>query len=322
MNVAKFKPGDLVWYHPVIGEDEGKLAGVIATERFTVGSGHGVYHVDLEAPHPANGHERIHGAYEKALSPRERTWEPPEGFNLAENMTVPSEMLLCPSEMLLCTACSGAPPSSASPSGALDEQIAHARGLFAQWHEVEHEGSIIFNLIVTTDSVAAELRDEESGAHELETALTADLAVQRLVFVLEERLASGDLTHAEELFSGILRACRSGAHTNEGTAYPYWVIARRRKNSEIVLLAGVWFSREAAEEHLENKAHRYPKSAFVWCDSAHASFHLRMLHDLAAVLADGTLSAKKRRDRIIALHTSARAAGYNFEAVNEEEVRP
>lgn len=60
----------------------------------------------------------------------------------------------------------------------------------------------------------------------------------------------------------------------EGTAFPFWYVAVKGGallGRPVMVSHGIWFSREAAEEHLRNKAHRYPKTAFVYCDSAHDS---------------------------------------------------
>lgn len=70
------------------------------------------------------------------------------------------------------------------------------------------------------------------------------------------------------------------------TAYPYWAVAVRCSpvggTGTIKQVSdGIWFSRESAETHLRNKAHRYPKTAFIWCFSGCASFGgLRALYDL------------------------------------------
>ena len=56
----------------------------------------------------------------------------------------------------------------------------------------------------------------------------------------------------------------------EATAFPFFVIAEETKRHKIVLLAGVWFSRVAAEEALEASRHNFP-GAFVYCASGHLS---------------------------------------------------
>lgn len=66
----------------------------------------------------------------------------------------------------------------------------------------------------------------------------------------------------------------------EATAYPVWVILSGKRTMRFE--AGPWFSREAAEVHLKAKAHRYPKSAYVYCASGHMSGDYRALCEEAA----------------------------------------
>ena len=80
---------------------------------------------------------------------------------------------------------------------------------------------------------------------------------------------------------------------NEATAYPFWFIAVRGLNGRNVILAGVWFSRQSATEHLKAKSYRYSKSAFVYCASGNDSYDWRTLLDsvrsaVAASKADGS----------------------------------
>mgnify|MGYP001809890666 CR=1 FL=1 len=85
------------------------------------------------------------------------------------------------------------------------------------------------------------------------------------------------------------------ASDNEATACPFWYIAvkggsvQRGRNT---ILRGVWFSREEAEAHLRLKAHRYPKTAFVYCDSGHDSYHMRQMFTLAKQIAESDDQAK------------------------------
>ena len=61
---------------------------------------------------------------------------------------------------------------------------------------------------------------------------------------------------------------------NEGTAFPFWYVAVKGGallRRPVMISHGIWFSRAAAEDHLRAKRHQYPKSAFVYCDSAHDS---------------------------------------------------
>lgn len=57
----------------------------------------------------------------------------------------------------------------------------------------------------------------------------------------------------------------------EGTANPFWIIVTLRRGGDILYHAGPWFSRAAAEAHLDGKRHRYGKSAVVYCASGHMS---------------------------------------------------
>lgn len=67
----------------------------------------------------------------------------------------------------------------------------------------------------------------------------------------------------------------------EATSYPFWFVASKAGLGRGLIIEsnGVWFSREAAEDHLKNKRHRYSKNAFVWCASGHMSTQLRSVYD-------------------------------------------
>ena len=67
---------------------------------------------------------------------------------------------------------------------------------------------------------------------------------------------------------------------NEGTRSPYWVIIDPRQNFNIndegvyniaSAFAGIWFSRESAQNHLDNQRHNFSKNAVVFCCSGHHS---------------------------------------------------
>ena len=76
---------------------------------------------------------------------------------------------------------------------------------------------------------------------------------------------------------------------NDGTEYPVWVIAVKAGavGGVRVVSSGFWFSRPRAQEHLRNKAHRYPKNAFVYCESMHDSYGgMRMLYELMRELRE------------------------------------
>jgi len=71
---------------------------------------------------------------------------------------------------------------------------------------------------------------------------------------------------------------------NESTAYPVWGIVSNAGLGKIAWHSGPWFNREDAEDHLKNKAHRYPKSAKVYCFSGTMSWHYREIVDAAREL--------------------------------------
>lgn len=80
------------------------------------------------------------------------------------------------------------------------------------------------------------------------------------------------------------------SHTdNEATAIPIWFIACRAgaaHRGRQVMIRGFWFNREDAERHLNAKRHRYPKTAYVYCDSGHDSWHIKELYALARAEKD------------------------------------
>ena len=57
---------------------------------------------------------------------------------------------------------------------------------------------------------------------------------------------------------------------NENLLFPYWVIVQPKWGNDI-LLAGVWFSREDAEHHLQSRRNLYGRRAVVRCMSAAVS---------------------------------------------------
>ena len=75
-----------------------------------------------------------------------------------------------------------------------------------------------------------------------------------------------------------------GEDGNEGTAFPFWYVAVKGGGllrRPVMVSHGIRFSREAAEKHLQNKKHRYAKTAFVYCDSAQDSWAgLRALYEI------------------------------------------
>lgn len=61
----------------------------------------------------------------------------------------------------------------------------------------------------------------------------------------------------------------------ESTAYPVWIIVQ--SEDSMVYLAGPWFSREAAEQHLAMYRYRIGKKAAVYCASGEMSDDYRHL---------------------------------------------
>ena len=57
----------------------------------------------------------------------------------------------------------------------------------------------------------------------------------------------------------------------EGTAHPFWIIAKVGAHGTITFLAGVWFSRAAAERQLTARRHHYGSKAVVYCASGYDS---------------------------------------------------
>ena len=97
---------------------------------------------------------------------------------------------------------------------------------------------------------------------------------------LNERLAELVLEHGEE---------------NDGTAFPVWYIAINGGaviGRPVMISHGIWFSRKSAKQHLEANQHRYPKTAFVYCDSMHMSHQMKELFRLAKE-AQAILKAKE-----------------------------
>lgn len=67
---------------------------------------------------------------------------------------------------------------------------------------------------------------------------------------------------------------------NEATSYPYWIIIDPRQNfltnnqglhNIAGMITGVWFSREAAQKHLDQRRYFFSKNAKVYCHSGYSS---------------------------------------------------
>lgn len=93
-----------------------------------------------------------------------------------------------------------------------------------------------------------------------------------------------EVTELRARLKGLRELVLAHGENTEATAYPFWYIACRAGSvhrGRNVILRGFWFSREAAEAHLARAAHRYPKTAFVYCDSGHDSAHVKNLYRIA-----------------------------------------
>lgn len=58
---------------------------------------------------------------------------------------------------------------------------------------------------------------------------------------------------------------------NEATAYPWWAIVIPNRMGPDAIGAGPFYSRKAAQDHLDSCRYRYTKAAYVYCFSGHAS---------------------------------------------------
>lgn len=73
----------------------------------------------------------------------------------------------------------------------------------------------------------------------------------------------------------------------EGTRAPYWLIIdpmqMMKPDCHLVaqMVTGPFFSREAAQQHLDARRYAYSHRAVVYCHSAHRSKQYCQLHDLA-----------------------------------------
>lgn len=63
------------------------------------------------------------------------------------------------------------------------------------------------------------------------------------------------------------------------TSYPYWAIVVKGCFGKQNLLAGPFFSREAAEQDLKLRRYNYPAKAFTFCFSGNASEGYRKLFE-------------------------------------------
>lgn len=93
---------------------------------------------------------------------------------------------------------------------------------------------------------------------------------------MPESIADIILSHGEE---------------NDFTEHPYWAICEWEmfdggddepsKTGRVILIQGIWFSREAAEKHRKARIYEYGEQSFVYCFSAYHSQDLRQIYELA-----------------------------------------
>jgi hypothetical protein len=83
------------------------------------------------------------------------------------------------------------------------------------------------------------------------------------------------------------------ATDTECTDRPYWIVAEH-VGGKIALLAGVWFSRAAAERHFQQCRHRYSVKAFVYAPSGHASDDMRTIRSAAHALNQARVEAQNK----------------------------
>jgi hypothetical protein len=68
---------------------------------------------------------------------------------------------------------------------------------------------------------------------------------------------------------------------NEMTAHPYWLILHNGNlRADASVLAGPFFSRQAAAQHLSARRYEYGDKAYVFCFSGHKSHEYKALRDL------------------------------------------
>lgn len=78
----------------------------------------------------------------------------------------------------------------------------------------------------------------------------------------------------------------------EATAYPWWMVIDPVQNMACSAAnvgmnpVGQFFSRAAAQAHLDAKRHRYSDRAVVWCGSGHMSADWRALCEEAPKVAE------------------------------------
>lgn len=116
----------------------------------------------------------------------------------------------------------------------------------------------------------AMLLDEAADAIERLSCFSSEPQTKTTESLVKETETTG--------LEGELRELVLQSPDNEATAYPFWFIGEGKGRPKMV--RGFWFSRDAAQKHLEARAYNYPKKAYVYCDSGHDSVHVKKLYDL------------------------------------------
>lgn len=99
--------------------------------------------------------------------------------------------------------------------------------------------------------------------------------------IINSLIATGTVKREEVSANPLAKLILSHGDENDGTSWPYWAICQKGGLGNIVLIQGIWFSREGAQAHLNARLYEYGQSAFVYCFSGYHSDHVRRLYELA-----------------------------------------
>lgn len=90
----------------------------------------------------------------------------------------------------------------------------------------------------------------------------------------DDLLAAASAIEAREKASEILHAY---GKDNECTSHPWWAVVRKNAMGSNAILAGPFFSRQAAENHRKAREYEYGAKSIVFCFSGHRSRHYKEL---------------------------------------------
>lgn len=88
----------------------------------------------------------------------------------------------------------------------------------------------------------------------------------------------------------IVEIILSHGENNDATDFPYWGICVNEMfdggdgpsaTCRVILVQGIWFSRDAAERHRIARIYEYGDESFVYCFSGYHSTHLRQIYEAA-----------------------------------------